>query len=82
MKKKTFNEAYKVKNQIAENIKEEILGPVSAPIFKLNKKYRCRLLLRSQKNILIQKKLTKILKKIKIYPGIKLTVDVDPINFN
>ena len=80
--KQTINEALKVKNQITKDIKEEILGPVNAPIFKLNQKYRCRLLLRSKKNILIQKKLAKILKKIKIYSGIKLTVDVDPITFN
>ena len=80
--KQTFNEALKVKNKIARDIKEEILGPVNAPIFKLNQKYRCRLLLRSKKNILIQKKLAKILKKIKISSGIKLTVDVDPINFS
>ena len=80
--KQTINEALKVKNQITKDIKEEILGPVNAPIFKLNQKYRCRLLLRSKKNILIQKKLAKTLKKIKIYSGIKLTVDVDPITFN
>jgi primosomal protein N' (replication factor Y) len=80
--KQAINEAIKAKNQITKDIKEEILGPVNAPIFKLNQKYRCRLLLRSKKNILIQKKLAKILKKIKIIPGIKLTVDVDPITFN
>ena len=80
--KQAINEAIKVKNQITKDIKEEILGPVNAPIFKLNQKYRCRLLLRSKKNILIQKKLAKTLKKIKITPGIKLTVDVDPITFN
>ena len=80
--KQVINEAIKVKNQIAKDIKEEILGPVNAPIFKLNQKYRCRLLLRSKKNILNQKKLAKTLKKIKIIPGIKLTVDVDPITFN
>jgi len=80
--KQTINEALKVKNQITKDIEEEILGPVNAPIFKLNQKYRCRLLLRSKKNILIQKKLAKILRKIKIYSGIKLTVDVDPITFN
>ena len=80
--KQTINEALKIKNQITKDIKEEILGPVNAPIFKLNQKYRCRLLLRSKKNILIQKKLAKILRKIKIYSGIKLTVDVDPITFN
>jgi len=36
--KQTFNEALKVKNQITKDIKEEILGPVNAPIFKLNQK--------------------------------------------
>ena len=80
--KQTISESLKVKNQITKDIKEEILGPVNAPIFKLNQKYRCRLLLRSKKNTLVQKKLAKILKKIKISPGMKLTVDVDPINFN
>ncbi len=80
--RQAINEAIKVKNQITKDIKEEILGPVNAPIFKLNQKYRCRLLLRSEKNIFIQKKLVKTLKKIKIPPGIKLTVDVDPITFN
>jgi len=80
--KQTFNEALKIKNQINENIKEEILGPVNAPIFKLNQKFRCRLLLRCKKNILIQKKLAKVIKKINVLPGIKLTVDVDPINFS
>ena len=78
----TVNEALKVKKQILEYIDEEVLGPVNAPIFKLNKKYRCRLLIRSLKNILIQKKLAKVIKKIKIPSGIKLTVDVDPISFN
>ena len=46
-------------------IKEEILGPVNAPIFKLNQKYRCRILLRSKKDTLIQKKLAIVLKKNK-----------------
>ena len=31
---------------------------------------------------MIQKKLVKVLAKIKVIPGIKLTVDVDPITFN
>lgn len=80
--KKTYTESLKIKNNISKDIKEEILGPVNAPIFKLNQKYRCRLLLRSSKNTLIQKKLSKAMKKINVPYGIKLTVDVDPINFN
>ena len=78
----TFNEAIIIKNQMAKYVQEEILGPVNAPIFRINQKYRCRLLIRSKKNIFVQKKIAKALKKIKIPSGIKLTVDVDPITFN
>ena len=78
----TAKEALKIKIEISKNINEEILGPVNSPIFRINRNYRCRLLLRSIKNISVQKKLAKVLRKIKISPGIKLTVDVDPINFN
>tara|TARA_B100001123_G_scaffold439382_1_gene576165 strand:- start:653 stop:2614 length:1962 start_codon:yes stop_codon:yes gene_type:complete len=64
-------------------IKEvNILGPVLAPITKLRKKYRCRILLRYPKNLFIQKYLSETLNKLKIMPGIKLEVDVDPINFS
>ena len=59
-----------------------VLGPVLAPIVKLKKKYRCRILIRYPKNLFIQKYLSHSLNKIKIRPGIKLEVDVDPINFS
>ena len=59
-----------------------ILGPVLAPITKLRKKFRCRILIKYPKNLFIQKYLSQSLNKIKITPGIKLEVDVDPINFS
>jgi len=59
-----------------------ILGPVLAPIPKMKKKYRCRILIKCPKSIFIQKYLSQMLNKLKIKPGIKLEVDVDPINFN
>ena len=59
-----------------------VLGPVLAPITKLRKKYRCRILIRYPKNLFIQKYLSQSLNKIKIVSGIKLEVDVDPINFS
>jgi len=59
----------------------EVLGPVSSPIFKVNKKYRTRLLIRSQNDNLIQKKLSTFMENLQISKKIKLTVDVDPINF-
>jgi primosomal protein N' (replication factor Y) len=63
-------------------LKEEILGPVNAPIFRINRKFRYRLLIRVPKENVIQKKLSLIIGKIKFGSGIKLTVDVDPISFN
>ena len=76
--------------KFAKNIKSKlpkindvnILGPVLAPITKLRKKYRCRILIRYPKNLFIQKYLSQTLNKIKITSGIKLEVDVDPINFS
>ena len=49
-----------------------ILGPVLAPITKLRKKYRCRILIRYPKNLFIQKYLSKSLNEIKIVSGKKL----------
>ena len=59
-----------------------ILGPVLAPITKIKKNYRCRILIRYPKKLFIQKYLAQSLKKLKVLSGIKLEVDVDPINFS
>ena len=80
--KKLFSESFKLKNYLTKNINAKILGPVEAPIYRIKRKYRNRLLIRSLKKHNIQKNLSKLLKNFKIQPGIKLTVDVDPISFN
>ena len=59
-----------------------ILGPVNAPIYKIRGKYRNRILIRSNKNINIQRQILNTIKNFKLPPQIKLSVDVDPINFN
>ena len=65
-----------------KSIKElEVLGPVDSPLLKIKKNYRSRLLIRFDNRLLLQKKITKVLNGLKISPKIKLTVDVDPINF-
>ena len=74
--------AINIKSKIPKINEVNILGPVLAPIVKLKKKYRCRILIRYPKNLFIQKYLSETLNKIKIAPGIKLEVDVDPINFS
>ena len=80
--KKLYLYSVDLKNFLLKNINVRVLGPVEAPIFKIKKNYRIRILLRSDKSINLQKKLMKLLKNFKIQPGVKLTVDVDPINFN
>jgi len=80
--KKLDQESLKLKNIISNSISEKILGPVNAPIFKINRKFRSRLLIRAKKTSKIQKKIKIILKEFKIPSGMKLTVDVDPISFN
>ncbi|MDA0758568.1 MAG: hypothetical protein O3C01_07915, partial [Bacteroidetes bacterium] len=63
-------------------IEGRVLGPVSAPIFRLKKKYRIRLLIRGAKSLKLQNSIAKIIQNYKFSSGIKLSVDVDPINFN
>ena len=80
--KKLEIESQKLKKNLLDNIKAKILGPVNAPIFRIKRKFRNRLLIRSSKNKKIQKNLSNVLKNYKFPSGIKLTVDVDPITFN
>jgi primosomal protein N' (replication factor Y) (superfamily II helicase) len=74
--------ATSTKSKIPKIKEVSILGPVLAPITKIRKKFRCRILIRYPKNLFMQKYLSESLNKIKIIPGIKLEVDVDPINFS
>ena len=80
--RESYLEAQKIKKSLSLLKGVDIMGPVSSPIFKIKNKYRTRLLLRSKNNIFIQKDISKILKKINISKKIKLTVDVDPLNFS
>jgi len=74
--------ATNIKLKIPKIDKVSVLGPVSAPISKIRKKHRCRILIRYPKKLFIQKHLSQTLNKIKIASGIKLEVDVDPVNFS
>ena len=74
--------ATKIKLVLPKINEVNVLGPVLAPITKIRKNYRCRILIRYPKKLFIQKYLAHSLNKIKIASGIKLEVDVDPINFS
>jgi primosomal protein N' (replication factor Y) len=79
---KLEKEAFNFKNFIEKKIDGRVLGPVNSHIFRLKKKYRIRLLVRGAKSLKLQSSIAKIVAKYKFFPGIKLSVDVDPINFN
>ncbi len=71
-----------IKSKLPKLSNVNILGPVLAPLTKLKKKYRCRILIKYPENLFMQKYLSQSLNRIKITSGIKLEVDVDPINFS
>ncbi|MBD1159157.1 primosomal protein N' [Pelagibacterales bacterium SAG-MED19] len=79
---KLEKEAYKFKTFIENKLNGKILGPVSAPIYRIKKRYRIRLLIRGAKTLKLQNSLATVIPNYKFQPGIKLSVDVDPINFN
>ena len=80
-KENSFRGAIEIKIKIEKIKGIQVLGPIDSPIFKKKKKYRTRLLIRSDSKILCQKYLLNVLENLKISRKIKLTVDVDPINF-
>ena len=73
--------AMEIKTQLKKIDNIEVLGPVDSPLLKIKKKFRSRLLLRFNNGVLVQKKITKLLNTLIISSKIKLTVDVDPVNF-
>ena len=75
-------EALGFKNFIESKIEGKVLGPVNAPLFRLKRKFRVRLLIRGIKSMKVQNSIAKTIPNYKFGPGIKLSVDVDPINFN
>ena len=75
-------EANKIKKILSSIKNIDVMGPVTSPIFKIKNNYRTRLLLRSPINLFPQKKISQVLKLFKLSKKIKLTVDVDPINFS
>jgi len=73
--------AREIKMKLSKINDIEILGPIDSPLLKIRKHYRSRLLIRFSMKKLMQKKITNLLNKLKISSKIKLTVDVDPVNF-
>lgn len=58
-----------------------VLGPAPAPLFMLRDKYRFRLLLKTARNINIQKVVKKWLTMVNVPPSVRVEVDIDPYSF-
>ena len=80
--KKLQRNSIEFKDYIKSKLNSLVLGPVNAPIYKIRKKFRVRLLIRGKKSLNVQDSLYKSIKNFKFEKGIKLSVDVDPISFN
>ena len=80
-KELSYRGAQEIKNKLKIFSQLEVMGPVDSPILKIKKNFRSRLLLRFEKSELLQKKIANLLENLKISSKIKLTVDVDPVNF-
>ena len=78
----SFKGAQQLKTELKKISDIDILGPVESPLAKIKKSYRSRLLIKSESSRFIQKKIAISLENLKISSKIKLTVDVDPINFS
>ena len=74
--------AQEIKNKLQIFTGLEVMGPVESPISKVKKRFRSRLLLRFKNDQLYQKKIANLFQILKISSKIKLTVDVDPVNFS
>ncbi len=73
--------AKEIKTKLSQVKDIDVLGPVDSPLLKIKKHFRTRLLIRFNNQNLMQKKITSVLNRLKISSKIKLTVDVDPIDF-
>ena len=80
-KELSYRGAQEIKNKLNNLSELEVMGPVESPISKVKKMFRSRLLLRFKNSELLQKRIAKLLENLKISSKIKLTVDVDPVNF-
>ena len=81
-KELSYQGAQEIKKKLNIFSELEVMGPVESPILKIKKRFRSRLLLRFKKSTLLQKKIGNLLENLKISSKIKLTVDVDPVNFS
>ena len=77
----SLNGAREIKIKLNQIKDIEILGPIDSPLLKIKNNFRSRLLIRFSNQKLMQSRVSNLLNNLKISSKIKLTVDVDPVNF-
>ena len=77
----SLNGAREIKMKLNQIKDIEILGPIDSPLLKIKNNFRSRLLIRFSNQKLMQSRISNLLNNLKISSKIKLTVDVDPVNF-
>jgi primosomal protein N' (replication factor Y) (superfamily II helicase) len=58
-----------------------ILGPAPAPMALLRGRYRYRLLINARRSAELQKVLREWLDPLRLPPGVRVAIDVDPYSF-
>ncbi len=58
-----------------------VLGPAPAPLFMLRDRYRFRLMLKTARNINIQKVLSEWMKMVNVPSSVMVEIDIDPYSF-
>ena len=72
----------RIYDQINENFKNiEIFGPAPAILYKKNSFFRYKILIKMNKNLILQKRVKNFFINIKCPSNLNLYIDVDPINF-
>jgi len=72
----------KIYAQISKNFKNiEIFGPAPAILYKKNSFFRYKILIKMNKNTILQNRVKNFFVNIKCPSSLKLYIDVDPINF-
>lgn len=74
-------------NHLARNdgplraIGAQVFGPAPAPIARIRGRYRVRLLVKSPKNVRLQRALRDWVAAVRPQGGVRLSIDIDPQNF-
>ena len=68
-------------SQAINQIDAQLFGPAAAPVAKVRRRYRVRLLVKAPKGAPMQKAIRQWLAGVKVPPNMRIAVDIDPQSF-